>query len=151
MTFTNKTLDEMLSIINVSERDHDIIFGCMTKEDAFQEAYDIVSIQRLGNRYPIKLPVIKTLIEATINAYMWGNKSDPYKEIRVDWYFGSQGFIFSVLNEGEGFDYNEKILQFYTGEKYATRNGGGFNHYSMNTHEISFTDNGRRTNVMVRR
>lgn len=94
--------------------------------------------------------ILKTLLEAISNAGMWGNMLDPNKVIITEWNFGTAGFVFTVYDEGEGFDFKEKIRLFKANEKYAKRHGGGFLYYAMDQFEVGFEEEGRKVNIMVK-
>lgn len=155
MVFTDICLEELIKGLGkIYESWQDSIVGARDLNEAFYKANNVIESHHsyLYSRYPglINIELKKTLIEAMVNAYMWGNKCSPERGIVSDWYFGEQGFVFSVSNEGEEFDFKEKIKKFYAGEKFADRHGGGFRHYAADKLHVSFEDKGRRVNIMVK-
>ena len=50
--------------------------------------------------------MMTTLSEATINAIVHGNKLDPNKKVIINAEIENRRIIWTVTDEGEGFDYN---------------------------------------------
>ncbi len=69
--------------------------------------------------------------EAVHNAVKYGNKFDNHKKVFIDSYLGDQGIVWTVTDEGDGFDVEKVIRQLKTREKYYQGRGFGFGSFSV--------------------
>ena len=93
-----------------------------------------------------KYEIKEAVKEAIVNAWWHGHKKDT-RTIEIDIYFGKKGYVFSITDQGEGFDFEETIRKFNAKEEYATRNGGGIKAYSSPGFITYFSNEGRTTNI----
>src|ERR1700760_3820446 len=67
-------------------------------------------IEEIADKYNVGEDVfanmMTTLNEAVINAIMHGNKYDPNKKVYVNAEIDNKRIVWTVADEGEGFDYN---------------------------------------------
>ncbi|MDM8514923.1 response regulator [Desulfobacterales bacterium HSG16] len=94
-----------------------------------------------------RLPLV--LEEAVLNAWKHGNKKDPEKSITVRWRMGND-FYMEVIDEGEGFDY-ENQPDPTVHENIAKPSGKGvfiIRHYST---FAKWKDNGRHLMIFLRK
>ena len=63
----------------------------------------------------------KYLYEAISNAHRHGNKDDPTKKIKVTRYYGSNGAVYSISDEGLGFDIRSTVENAIRNDKTQLR------------------------------
>lgn len=77
------------------------------------------------------------------NAYKWGNRKDPEKEITVEVVATKTGALIAIADEGEGFDVDLILQQFQGNEQYYAHGGSGFEHFERAQSVISYAERGR--------
>lgn len=60
--------------------------------------------------------------EAFLNAFTHGNNESFLKRIEMSAWYGEKGMLFSVKNEGDGFDVEETIRKMLSGDRSYSRN-----------------------------
>lgn len=68
----------------------------------------VCDVYNINNSYYSTLKV--ALSEAVKNAIVHGNKENKYKYVQVDLDSSHNGLTFSILDEGNGFDYENTLL-----------------------------------------
>lgn len=65
------------------------------------------------------------LEEVIVNAGVHGNKRDPHKKVKITRYYGKKGIVYSIEDEGDGFDIQTTVEKFRKSEKYHSLHGCG--------------------------
>ena len=78
------------------------------------------------------------------NSLIWGHDGDKKKEIEIQCYFSTEGFVLSVKDQGPGFDVKDVVTKMRAGERYFRNGGSAF--YTMendpsNTYSYNVTGN----------
>jgi len=81
------------------------------------------------------------------NAYKWGNRKDPAKQITADIIVTRKGAVASISDEGEGFDVADLLKRFENKESYATHGGSGFAILEKSPSAVSYTNGGRTVHI----
>ena len=87
-------------------------------------------------------------IETAENGVYRGNRLNPSKKIRFTSYYGKKGVVYSIEDEGEGYDYREVIRKYIIGEKYYEGMGVGTEYQDKTKMIISFNQRGNAVYVM---
>ncbi|HRS53092.1 MAG TPA: ATP-binding protein [Bacteroidales bacterium] len=90
--------------------------------------------------------ILISITEAAANAIIHGNKCDANKKVNITVKFVKGGLLFTVEDEGEGFDYNN-IPDPTEAEEEATVGRGLFVMRSLSD-KIEFLNNGRTVVMM---
>jgi anti-sigma regulatory factor (Ser/Thr protein kinase) len=77
------------------------------------------------------------------NAYKWGNRKDPDKQITVEAVVTKTGALVAIADEGEGFDVDGILRRFQGDGQYFSHGGSGFEHFNRAQSVISYADGGR--------
>lgn len=77
------------------------------------------------------------------NAYKWGNRKDPDKQITVEVVATKTSALVAVADEGEGFDVDGILRRFQGDGQYFSHGGSGFEHFNRAQSLISYADGGR--------
>jgi anti-sigma regulatory factor (Ser/Thr protein kinase) len=77
------------------------------------------------------------------NAYKWGNRKDPDKQLTVEVVVTKTGAFVAIADEGDGFDVEDILRRFQGGEQYFSHGGSGFVHFNRAQSVISYADGGR--------
>ena len=126
------TLESNQESINVVTTYVDNIFE--NESESFQETY--------GN-------VIISITEAVNNAINHGNKNDPDKKVKVSYTKEKENFIFSVEDEGIGFDY-DNVPDPTDPENLEKINGRGIFLMKNLVDDINFLDEGKRVELIFK-
>ncbi|MGB1040435.1 MAG: ATP-binding protein [Flavobacteriales bacterium] len=118
--------------INVVTTYVDNIFE--NESESFQETY--------GN-------VIISITEAVNNAINHGNKNDPDKKVKVSYTKEKENFIFSIEDEGIGFDY-DNVPDPTDPENLEKINGRGIFLMKNLVDDINFLDEGKRVELIFK-
>lgn len=81
----------------------------------------------------------KFLYEAISNANRHGNKDDPTKKINVTRYYGSRGVVYSISDEGQGFEIKSTVEEAIRINKIPPH---GFNLLQESDMTVSFNSKG---------
>ena len=92
--------------------------------------------------------IMVALTEATLNAMNHGNKQDPEKEVHIIVEYKPEGLSFSVIDQGEGFDY-EQYSDFETLLLSDNIKGRGLMLILSVADEVEFVDEGRGIQILV--
>lgn len=158
----NRTQKQLLAEINVSEN---VRVTCMhDPTDPRFVALDEVCLMIQGKTPEELLPVLNTafskrcadlpvtqlsrdllypLKKGIGNAYKWGNRRDLTKQITVEAVITKTGILVAISDQGEGFDVNGTLRQFYRGERHYTHGGSGFRQFTKTASLISYANEGR--------
>ncbi len=85
--------------------------------------------------YPLK--------KAVGNAYKWGNRRDPSRQITVAAVVTRVGALVSVSDEGGGFDPQAILDGLREKRRFFTHGGSGFDHFEKAGSKVSYADGGR--------
>jgi serine/threonine-protein kinase RsbW len=91
--------------------------------------------------------ILVTLTEALENAIYHGNKSNPDKNIQITFESKPKGLLFTIADEGEGFDYNN-IPDATDVEGNPDKKGTGLFLIRSLADEVKFKDNGCTIQIM---
>jgi serine/threonine-protein kinase RsbW len=84
------------------------------------------------------------LNECVMNAIIHGNKCNEEKKVLIEVYFEQSKLLFSITDEGEGFDYNPFLQQGIE----QSKNNGLFL-VKLLSEEFSFTKNGSQVSYKM--
>src|SRR5574341_791369 len=101
-------------------------------DTAFSKRYAYVSPKRLYHDflYPIR--------KGIGNAYKWGNRGDPAKQITVEIVATNSGAFAAISDQGDGFDVESVVGQLQRSEHYFTHGGAGFRQFQKTKSLISY-------------
>ncbi len=91
--------------------------------------------------------VLISVLEAVNNAICHGNKKNPDKKVRIETYTDNECLIFSISDEGNGFDY-KKLPDPTKEENLEKPYGRGIFLIANLTDKYEFQDNG--TKIILR-
>lgn len=77
------------------------------------------------------------------NAYKWGNRKDPARQITVEVVATNTGTVVAISDEGDGFDVQGILHRFNGNEHYFTHGGSGFVYFNRTKSIISYAHGGR--------
>ena len=99
-----------------------------------------------GNYYS---NILMAVSEAVKNAIIHGNRSDRNKRVRIFQQGTQEGLWISILDEGEGFDYNAYVKDnIFSGEYSMEKRGLILIHKLAD--EVRFKENGRLIEMLFR-
>lgn len=90
--------------------------------------------------------ILIAVTEAVNNAIIHGNKQDPLKKYSVIFNPGETKIVFSVIDQGEGFDFNN-LPDPTDPENIEKPNGRGVFLMKNLADNVEFEDNGRKVNI----
>ncbi|MCA9285724.1 MAG: ATP-binding protein [Phycisphaerales bacterium] len=125
---------------------HVVLHDRRDEVDAAQsDLFDTLASLGYGeeNCFAIRL----ALEEALVNAFKHGNKSDPDKPVRLDWWAVPHRLVVEVEDQGEGFD-PESVPDPTLDENIEIPSGRGIMLMRAYMSEISYKDPGNRV-IMV--
>ncbi len=93
--------------------------------------------------------LLVSMVEAVNNAIIHGNKLDESKIVKIEYEIINGEFIFSVKDEGNGFDYNN-IPDPTTPENIEKPHGRGIFLISHFADELKFEENGSKLWVKLK-
>ena len=94
--------------------------------------------------------LVRPLQAGTGNAIKRGNGNDPSKSILLEHYFTSEGVVFAITDQGDGFDYQEVCSRFKEGVNYGTHRGGGLKVFETCGSRVTYANEGRTLLVQYR-
>jgi hypothetical protein len=127
------TLDEAFLVLRGNTPD-DFLSGL---DSAFAARFASVPPEKLIRDlyYPLK--------KGLGNAYKWGNRKDPDKQITVEVVTTKTGALVAIADEGKGFDVDGILRRFQGDGQYFLHGGSGFEHFNRAQSLISYADGGR--------
>lgn len=90
--------------------------------------------------------ILIAIIEAVNNAILHGNKLDPQKNVHFSYLIKNNDIIFTIRDEGNGFDYN-KVPDPTIAENIEKPHGRGVFLMSKLSDNITFEKNGTIVNL----
>lgn len=122
--------------------------NCYRAEYAWQHSYERAFMRRTheytGAQRDQLIGVSGLLSEALSNAYLHGNQRDPSRPIQVELIVGQIGYLLSVSQFGQGFDFKDTIAKYKRREKYYFVGGNGLRKLDASlTFGVFFGDGGR--------
>lgn len=113
--------------------------------DDFLSTLDAAFAARFASVPPEKLirDLYYPLKKGLGNAYKWGNRKDPDKQITVEVVATKTGALVAIADEGEGFDVDGILRRFQGDGQYFSHGGSGFEHFNRAQSVISYADGGR--------
>ncbi|MFN4233458.1 MAG: ATP-binding protein [Bacteroidia bacterium] len=90
--------------------------------------------------------ILIAVTEAVNNAIIHGNKQDPKKKYSVIFNPGETKIVFSVIDQGEGFDFNN-LPDPTDPENIEKPNGRGVYLMKNLADNVEFEDSGRKVNI----
>lgn len=90
--------------------------------------------------------ILIAVTEAVNNAIIHGNKQDPLKKYSVIFNPGETKIVFSVIDQGDGFDYNN-LPDPTDPENIEKPNGRGVFLMKNLADNVEFEDSGRKVNI----
>lgn len=158
----DRTKAQMLAEINVSEKawtnrlsdltapdfatlDEVLLAVRGNTPDDFLSGLDAAFAARFASVPPEKLirDLYYPLKKGLGNAYKWGNRKDPEKQITVEVVATKTGALVAIADEGEGFDVDGILRRFQGDVQYFSHGGSGFEHFNRAQSVISYADGGR--------
>jgi anti-sigma regulatory factor (Ser/Thr protein kinase) len=117
--------------------------GCTP--DDFLSGLDAAFAARFASVPPEKLirDLYYPLKKGLGNAYKWGNRKDPDKQITVEVVATKTGALVAIADDGEGFDVDGILRRFQGDGQYFSHGGSGFEHFNRAQSVISYADGGR--------
>lgn len=113
--------------------------------DDFLSTLDAAFAARFASVPPEKLirDLYYPLKKGLGNAYKWGNRKDPDKQISLEVVATKTGALITISDEGEGFDVDGILRRFQGDGQYFSHGGSGFEHFNRAQSVISYADGGR--------
>jgi serine/threonine-protein kinase RsbW len=105
---------------------------------------DICDYYNINNSYFGN--IIVAVSEAVENSIVHGNKQDPSKSINICFDSNQKGIVFSIEDEGEGFNY-ENIPDATDSQNNPEKKGAGIFLIKTLTDEAVFLNNGRKVQL----
>ncbi|MGH7600427.1 MAG: ATP-binding protein [bacterium] len=158
----NRTKAQMLAEINASEKawanrlsdptapgfvalDEAVLVVHGNTPDDFLSGLDSAFAARFASVPPEKLirDLYYPLKKGLGNAYKWGNRKDPDKQITVEVVATKTGALITIADEGDGFDIDGILRRFQGDGQYFSHGGSGFEHFNRAQSLISYADGGR--------
>jgi len=87
--------------------------------------------------------LLRPMHKAVGNCERRGNCGDPTKWFAADVVVTGRGAVVSVSDEGAGFDVEQVVRRFASGERYFARRGQGIAHFARTSSLVSYADGGR--------
>ncbi len=92
--------------------------------------------------------LLEPLKKAVGNAWKWGNRKDPARQVRVQVVATLLGAVIAVTDEGRGFDVAARLEKLRDGKPYFTHGGSGFARFAQSPSLVTWADGGRT--VLIR-
>jgi anti-sigma regulatory factor (Ser/Thr protein kinase) len=92
----------------------------------------------------------RTIGEAVANAVRHGNQRDNSKRVFIESYLGRNGIVWSVKDEGVGFDVKRKINLYEQGKWFHSSEGSGILFSTCHQSEMTFAYNSEGNQWMFR-
>lgn len=93
--------------------------------------------------------ILVSMVEAVNNAIIHGNKLDENKSVKVEYEVENDVFMFSIKDEGNGFDY-KNLPDPTSPENIEKPHGRGLFLISHLVDELTFEDNGSKLCVKIK-
>lgn len=110
-------------------------------------------VDELTQQYRINSEIygnmLVSMVEAVNNAIIHGNKLDESKSVKVEYEIDNDVFMFSIKDEGNGFDY-KNLPDPTSPENIEKPHGRGIFLISHLVDELSFEDNGSKLCVKIK-
>jgi len=87
--------------------------------------------------------LLRPMHKAIGNCERRGNCGDPMKSFAAEVVVTGRGAVVAVSDEGAGFDVEQTVRRFASGERYFTRRGQGIAHFARTSSLVSYADGGR--------
>ncbi|MGQ9847947.1 MAG: ATP-binding protein [Bacteroidales bacterium] len=109
-------------------------------------------VDELTQQYRINSEIygnmLVSMVEAVNNAIIHGNKLDESKSVKIEYEIDNNVFMFSIKDEGNGFDY-KNIPDPTSPENIEKPHGRGIFLISHLVDELTFEDNGSKLCVKI--
>jgi len=165
MVLLNKTFEEMLEDIEfTSVGFYDILIPDKHQEFFLNMDPPVLNnyfYQLIGNAINKEgdndinstqvLDATRILLDETILNSLWrGNQELRYLPVSLKSFFGKKGIVLRIRDDGEGFDYKEKIRLMEQGRVYYKNEGGsGLKLQNMLPHVYSYEGDGNIINICI--
>lgn len=110
-------------------------------------------VDELTQQYRINSEIygnmLVSMVEAVNNAIIHGNKLDENKSVKVEYEIENDVFMFSIKDEGNGFDY-KNLPDPTSPENIEKPHGRGLFLISHLVDELTFEDNGSKLCVKIK-
>lgn len=110
-------------------------------------------VDELTQQYRINSEIygnmLVSMVEAVNNAIIHGNKLDESKSVKVEYEIDNDVFMFSIKDEGKGFDY-KNLPDPTSPENIEKPHGRGIFLISHLVDELTFEDNGSKLCVKIK-
>lgn len=110
-------------------------------------------VDELTQQYRINSEIygnmLVSMVEAVNNAIIHGNKLDESKSVKIEYEIDNDVFMFSIKDEGNGFDY-KNIPDPTSPENIEKPHGRGIFLISHLVDELTFEDNGSKLCVKIK-
>lgn len=87
--------------------------------------------------------LLRPMHKAVGNCARRGNCGDPAKWFAADVVVTGRGAVLAVSDQGTGFDVEQVVRRFESGERYFARRGQGIAHFARTSSLVSYADGGR--------